>query len=440
MSNKNNTSSAVAKTVKNMYVEFHILQNVAPSNANSDQNGSHKDCMVGGYRRPRWSSQSSKRAVRDYDIEFPETWQTKSHSSRLLISNKILPAVMSIATTKLSDNEVAFAVGQIFSSLLAGKIDANEELDEGDVEDNDFRTKETLSLTDGEIDFVAKFIATHLDDLYPLAAARRKAPKKAKADATKEAVDDAPIKQAKKDALDKKITKLKRETKFVAEMHAACPPSLDIAMFGRMVASSTHLNVDSAFSVMHSVGVNRMTAETDFWTSKDTLQNSEDTGAANFGDTSFSSNTFYRYGAIDVLGLRENAIGDQKTATALAEAIATVGKAFVLSEPTGKSASFARFNPPDFVLVSLVINGIRCSLLNAFLLPVKPKDDRSLVGVAGDALLEYRKTMLRMYDIPVESLVCTSIDFEADAVKSVKVKDSLAEVLASLKDAIILSL
>src|SRR5699024_10357577 len=48
-----------------MIIEIHVLQNLAPSNINRDDQGAPKEAMFGGYRRARVSSQSWKRAVRE---------------------------------------------------------------------------------------------------------------------------------------------------------------------------------------------------------------------------------------------------------------------------------------------------------------------------------------------------------------------------------------
>lgn len=47
-----------------MLIEIHMLQNHSPSNLNRDDTGSPKDCIFGGVRRSRISSQSLKRAIR----------------------------------------------------------------------------------------------------------------------------------------------------------------------------------------------------------------------------------------------------------------------------------------------------------------------------------------------------------------------------------------
>ena len=47
-----------------LYVDIHVIQTVPPSCVNRDDTGSPKQCIYGGVRRSRVSSQSWKRAVR----------------------------------------------------------------------------------------------------------------------------------------------------------------------------------------------------------------------------------------------------------------------------------------------------------------------------------------------------------------------------------------
>jgi len=47
-----------------LFIEFHLIQNFAPSNLNRDDTGAPKDAVFGGYRRARVSSQCFKRAIR----------------------------------------------------------------------------------------------------------------------------------------------------------------------------------------------------------------------------------------------------------------------------------------------------------------------------------------------------------------------------------------
>lgn len=47
-----------------MFIELHMIQNFVPSNLNHDDTGSPKDCVFGGQRRARVSSQCLKRSIR----------------------------------------------------------------------------------------------------------------------------------------------------------------------------------------------------------------------------------------------------------------------------------------------------------------------------------------------------------------------------------------
>lgn len=55
-----------------MFLELHIIQNFAPSNLNRDDTNNPKDCVFGGARRARISSQAFKRAIRTAPV-FAET-------------------------------------------------------------------------------------------------------------------------------------------------------------------------------------------------------------------------------------------------------------------------------------------------------------------------------------------------------------------------------
>ena len=49
-----------------LFLDIHVIQTVPPSNINRDDTGSPKTAQYGGVRRARVSSQSWKKAMRDY--------------------------------------------------------------------------------------------------------------------------------------------------------------------------------------------------------------------------------------------------------------------------------------------------------------------------------------------------------------------------------------
>lgn len=53
-------------TTNRLFLDIHVIQTVPPSNINRDDTGSPKTALYGGVRRARVSSQSWKKAIRDY--------------------------------------------------------------------------------------------------------------------------------------------------------------------------------------------------------------------------------------------------------------------------------------------------------------------------------------------------------------------------------------
>ena len=58
------TNDTQGNDIMPCFLEFHLIQNFAPSNLNRDDTGSPKDALFGGHRRARISSQCLKRSVR----------------------------------------------------------------------------------------------------------------------------------------------------------------------------------------------------------------------------------------------------------------------------------------------------------------------------------------------------------------------------------------
>ena len=59
-------------TEKRFYLDIHAIQTLPPSNVNRDDTGSPKTAIYGGVRRARVSSQSWKRAMRQYFLKESE--------------------------------------------------------------------------------------------------------------------------------------------------------------------------------------------------------------------------------------------------------------------------------------------------------------------------------------------------------------------------------
>jgi CRISPR system Cascade subunit CasC len=126
--------------------------------------------------------------------------------------------------------------------------------------------------------------------------------------------------------------------------------SVDISLFGRMVAEITDLNVEAAAQVAHALSVHAVSNEYDYFTAVDDHKKAdadEDAGAGMIGTVEFNSSTLYRYATVDVDHLQDN-LGD---AEATRRAVEAFVRAFVSSMPTGKQNTFANRTLPDAVLV-----------------------------------------------------------------------------------------
>ena len=125
-------------------------------------------------------------------------------------------------------------------------------------------------------------------------------------------------------------------------------PSVDIALFGRMVASDPSLNYDAAAQVAHAISTHEVRNEFDYFTAMDDLAPEDNAGAAHLDTTEFNSCTMYRYATA---GIHELAVhlGDEEAVRAAVNFV----WAFCLSMPTGKQNSFANRTAPEAAYVTI---------------------------------------------------------------------------------------
>jgi len=156
------------------------------------------------------------------------------------------------------------------------------------------------------------------------------------------------------------------ELSLLSEKHTA----VDIAMFGRMLASAPKFNMEAAVQVAHAVTVHEVAVEDDFFTAVDDLNKGiEDMGAGHMGETEFGSGLFYLYVCMNKDLLRKNLSEDSALADnaikALVQAAATVS-------PTGKQNSFASRAYASYILAEKGTQQPR-SLSVAYLSPIKSR-------------------------------------------------------------------
>ena len=223
-------------------------------------------------------------------------------------------------------------------------------------------------------------------------------------EAAKTALDNGGIKTNKKNCTDalffmsyiqrkklEELTMAGEEDKKLYKAALADAPSIDIALFGRMVASDPSLNFDAAAQVAHSISTHEVRNEYDYFTAVDECSEEDNAGAGHLGTVEFHSATFYRYATVNIRELEDSL----KTDTALA--VKGFVRAFLLSMPTGKQNTFANRTVPDFAYITLRKDQ-PVNLAGAFEKPIYTRQE-GYVKKSVQALKEYA---LKTYDTFVD--------------------------------------
>lgn len=348
----------------NTYVDLHVIQNVPPSCLNRDDSGSPKSAVYGGVRRLRVSSQSWKRATRLYFVDHLDESDLGQRTKRLVqvLSEEVAAQAPELAEVSSSLAEKVFRAAKI--KLTEPRVKKNDDADR--------------PLESGYLLFLSRRQIVGLAELAINAA-------RAGEDLDKKAV--------------KAIFKAKN--------------SVDVALFGRMVADDVDLNVDAACQVAHAISTHAAETEYDFFTAVDDAKpdDEEDAGAGMMGTVEFSSGTLYRYATVNVDLLREN-LGERE---ATLRALTTFIDGFVRSMPTGKQNTFANRTLPETVLVTLR-DDQPVSLVGAFERPVKQDVVHGYVTRSVEALAERADKVGSAYGVvPLASFVVSLDDSEAVA-------------------------
>ncbi|MDX5070833.1 type I-E CRISPR-associated protein Cas7/Cse4/CasC [Lactobacillus iners] len=204
--------------------------------------------------------------------------------------------------------------------------------------------------------------------------------------------------------------------------------SIDIALFGRMLADDPSLNEDASSQVAHAISTHAIESEFDFYTAVDDLAPEDNAGAGMLGILEYDSSTLYRYANIALHDFYKQ-LGDKEE---VIDAVKLFVEAFVKSMPTGKINSFANQTLPQAVVVSLRSDR-PINLVSAFEEPIKSENgyvDKSIQKL----FAEYVK-----YEKILNKPIFTDYLLLDDTleVKSIgKSTQNLDELLSDLKESI----
>lgn len=294
-------------------VELHIIQSFPVTCLNRDDLNAPKTAFFGGVQRARVSSQSWKRAIREYATTQLHADQFGGRRGHYWASE-----LQKALIKEGFDAEQAEAVANGIVTELGGD---DSKKGEG------HKTKVSLYFTPGEIVGIAQAAKIDFDEN------ERVDPKRF---GTKKAVQKA-------------------EAKDMA----------DIAIFGRMVASDHTLMVEGAGLFSHALSTHRVSNDIDFFSAVDELKPETSEGAGHIGTLEFNSACYYRYVGLNLDLLTDDDHLNHLSSEEQKAIVDTFIRASILAVPNARKNSMLGHNPPAFVL-GLHREGQPLSLANAF--------------------------------------------------------------------------
>ncbi|MFI9627577.1 type I-E CRISPR-associated protein Cas7/Cse4/CasC [Streptomyces sp. NPDC052042] len=337
-------------------LDIHILQTVPPSNLNRDDTGTPKSATYGGVRRSRVSSQAWKRATRKAFDELLDKSElgirTKKVAEELAGRIQLLDSSLTRAMAlELATTVVETATG---SKITVPKRKSKEE-DEQAAGESSY----LMFLSDRQFSALAA-LAVEGGRGGDVKALKEFLKVKANKDRAKQAADTE--------------------------------HSIDIALFGRMVADSADLNVDASVQVAHALSVHPVEVESDYYTAVDDKNTAAEPGAGMIGTVDFNSATLYRYAALDVNQLHEN-LGtggndEDRPVDATRRAVTAFLEGFITSLPTGKINTFGNQTLPSVVIVK-ARSRRPISYVGAFEQPVPPGEGGGYLRSACEQLATF---------------------------------------------------
>ncbi len=363
---------------KRMYIDIHVIQTIPPSCMNRDDTGSPKTCTYGGTNRSRVSSQSWKRAVREYFKGTVDEGELGTRTKRIveLVANEIVrqdPSIPEAKAQEMSADVLSVAGIQIAKEKKKGK-------GKGDDDDQIPEAKALFFMSRKQTENVAALaIAGDYD--------------KKKAQAALNAGN-----------------------------------GIDIALFGRMVADDPSMNADASAQVAHAISTHSVVNEYDYYTAVDEMSPADNAGAGMIGTVEFNSSTMYRYATVAVHDLKRQ-LSDDATVTAMA--VREFIRAFILSMPTGKMNTFANRTVPEYVLIEMRDDQpVNCAA--AFESPVQPGRDRGGYSENSVRALESYVSSIRSFVPPAigEWRISGGVDSDADTVSLQTALDQIVSAIS----------
>lgn len=404
-------------TLKNKLprIELHVIQTLPPGRYNSGESGEQKTARFGGTRRTRISSQSWGRAMRERlrELSHPTAEQTR-HLVGWINQHLRERGIMESGLARL----VVGAIIATETTTRQGRII--------------YKTNTNLTLMPSEALALVDLIEANQEALSKLLEQDVSSRGKSRTELEAQ-IHEAEAKYGEKPPRGsegaKVLGKLRRaleEIQAEAEPTVKLPEhlvqavqgvfgngpmSLDVALFGRMMAEiPTAKRIEGALDYADALSVHATEPEVDYFIAADTLSQQFEQEAANamVGNTSFESGTtFYRYLKLETNRLAANLADGYRP-----EYIGDVIKAILTALPRAGTSRHGNFGSPNYVLVKIG-NHTPLNLMGAFERPVEPALAGGIVDTAIQAMLAHEQLIRRKLGSlgrPLETLVLDFTD------------------------------
>jgi CRISPR system Cascade subunit CasC len=279
------------------FITLHALQAFPPSALNRDDNNAVKQIVYGGSTRVRVSSGAGKRAIR---VAMRDAAISGGHYGLRTTRFPALTTEILVSQYGRASDEAAVKVATVFGALKlkAGKA--------GTTSAPIFASPHFASATAAAIDTDWDGIGTQAPE---------------------------------------NVTAVARAA---LDVHN----TVDLALFGRMLAEIPGTRVDGAAGVSHSFSVDPACIEPDFWSSVDDAAGQGHTASSNLGESTLAAPVLYRSAFLDRRQLRFNlsAATDPEQLAAAAER--SFVEWFVRAVPMAKMRSSVAFTLPSLVVAT----------------------------------------------------------------------------------------
>lgn len=365
------------------FVQLHLLTNYPPSNLNRDDAGRPKRALMGNAARLRISSQSQKRAWRESEL-FADS----------------MAGNLGMRTKELGR--------EVYNSLLAAKIGEKDAREWAKKIAQQFGKLKSAKKTDKQEDLQIEQLA-HISP--------------AEWQAVQELVQTCSTRQTEPSEQELKLLRVPSS-------------AVDVAMFGRMLASNPEYNMEAAIQVAHAITVHKCNTEDDYFTAVDDVTSASEhckffrikgeedkTGAGHIGERSFGAGLFYTYICIDRKLLKANLNNNEEL---YQQALQAFMHAVTQVSPKGMQNSFASRSYASFVLAEKGNDQPR-TLAQAFLKPVGSGEQQGEVDMLQMAVAALEKRRMNFNKIYGQNPEDRSFNVETG-------EGSLADVIQFVRD------